>query len=173
MKISEIVKADVQLIQVPFQDGVINIKPYLSIEDKYDFATITIQKSMEENGLYNPIKIEKYFNLHLLYMYTDVEITEEEKLMADDSIYDLCETTGLFDLLYQNIPSEEIGILKNFVEELEVKLTNINTSVLGAVLGVINSLPVNAATAAEMLKDFDPTKLQEAMNFARAIGADV
>ena len=101
-----------------------------------------------------------------------IEFSEEDR--ADDSaIYDILETTGLFDLLYQTIPSEEIGILKNFVEELETKLTNINTSALGAVLGVINSLPVNAATAAEMLKDFDPTKLQEAMSFARAIGADV
>ena len=127
---------------------------------------------MEDNGLYNPIKIEKYFNLYLAYMYTDIEFSEGDR--ADDSaIYDILETTGLFDLLYQTIPSEEIGILKNFVEELEAKLTNINTSALGAVLGVINSLPVNAATAAEMLKDFDPTKLQEAMSFARAIGADV
>ena len=172
MKFSEIIKADSQLIQVPFQDRIINIKPYISIEDKYDFATIVMQQSMEDNGLYNPIKIEKYFNLYLAYMYTDIEFSEEDR--ADDSaIYDILETTGLFDLLYQTIPSEEIDILKNFVEELEAKLTNINTSALGAVLGVINSLPVNAATAAEMLKDFDPTKLQEAMNFARAIGADV
>ena len=172
MKFSEIIKADNQLIQVPFQDGIINIKPYISIEDKYDFATIIMQQSMEDNGLYNPIKIEKYFNLYLAYMYTDIEFSEEDR--TDDSyIYDILETTGLFDLLYQTIPSEEIGILKNFVEELETKLTNINTSALGAVLGVINSLPVNAATAAEMLKDFDPTKLQEAMSFARAIGADV
>ena len=172
MKFSEIIKADSQLIQVPFQDGIINIKPYISIEDKYDFVTIIMQQSMEDNGLYNPIKIEKYFNLYLAYMYTDIEFSEEDR--TDDSyIYDILETTGLFDLLYQTIPSEEIGILKNFVEELEAKLTNINTSALGAVLGVINSLPVNAATAAEMLKDFDPTKLQEAMNFARAIGADV
>lgn len=172
MKFSEIIKADSQLIQVPFQDGIINIKPYISIEDKYDFVTIIMQQSMEDNGLYNPIKIEKYFNLYLAYMYTDIEFSEEDRT-DDSAIYDILETTGLFDLLYQTIPSEEIGILKNFVEELEAKLTNINTSALGAVLGVINSLPVNAATAAEMLKDFDPTKLQEAMSFARAIGADV
>ena len=172
MKFSEIIKADSQLIQIPFQDRIINIKPYISIEDKYDFATIVMQQSMEDNGLYNPIKIEKYFNLYLAYMYTDIEFSEEDRV-DDSAIYDILETTGLFDLLYQTIPSEEIGILKNFVEELEAKLTNINTSALGAVLGVINSLPVNAATAAEMLKDFDPTKLQEAMSFARAIGADV
>ena len=69
MKFSEIIKADSQLIQVPFQDGIINIKPYISIEDKYDFATIIMQQSMEDNGLYNPIKIEKYFNLYLAYMF--------------------------------------------------------------------------------------------------------
>lgn len=172
MKFSEIIKADIQFIQVPFQDGVINVKPYLSIEDKYDFATIIIQQSMEDNGLYNPIKIEKYFNLYLAYMYTDIEFSEEDRV-DDSAIYDILETTGLFDLLYQTIPSEEIGILKNFVEELETKLTNINTSILGAVLGIINSLPENAAAAVETLNSFDPEKLQEAMGFAKAIGADI
>ena len=99
MKFSEITKVDSQLIQVSFQDGIINIKPYISIEDKYDFATIIMQQSMEDNGLYNPIKIEKYFNLYLAYMYTDIEFSEEDR--ADDStIYDILETTGLFDLLY-------------------------------------------------------------------------
>lgn len=172
MKFSEITKADSQLIQVPFQDGIINIKSYISIEDKYDFATIIMQQSMEANGLYNPIKIEKYFNLYLAYMYTDIKFSEEDR--ADDSyIYDILETTGLFDLLYQTIPSEEIGILKNFVEELEIKLTNISTSVLGALVSIVNSLPENAAAAAEALSNFDPNKLQEVMRFAKAIGADV
>ena len=73
---------------VQLQEGVeIKVLKYLPIQDKIDLVQIALQKA-EENGVYNEMKLDMYFNLYLIYMYTDLEFTEEEK--ADEfALYDI------------------------------------------------------------------------------------
>ena len=61
-----------------FNNTEIEVKQYLPIEDKYDLVMITLQKA-EENGIYNALKLDMYFHLHLVYMYTNLSFTEKQK----------------------------------------------------------------------------------------------
>ena len=59
-------------------DNEIQVLQYLPVSDKIDLIQIALQKSLE-NGMYNEIKLDVYFNLYLIYMYTNLEFTDEEK----------------------------------------------------------------------------------------------
>ena len=47
---------------------------------------ITLQKA-KEDILYNPIKLDMYFHLHLVYMYSNLSFTEKQK-EDEEKIYD-------------------------------------------------------------------------------------
>ena len=55
----------------------IEVLDYLPVEDKYDLIMVTLQKSFED-GYYNPIKVDEFFHLHLIYMYTNINFTDKK-----------------------------------------------------------------------------------------------
>ena len=58
----------------------IEVLKYLPAQDKYDLLMITLQKSLE-NGIYNDFKLNFYFELNLVYMYTNISFTENSGKM--------------------------------------------------------------------------------------------
>ena len=54
-----------------FMEQEIEVLQYLPIEDKRDLISIVCQNA-EENGIYNPLLVDTYFHLYLVYMYTDI-----------------------------------------------------------------------------------------------------
>ena len=56
-------RVDKSVSTFDFNGQTIEVLNYLPIEDKYDLVMVTLQKS-EENGGYNPLKMDMY--LHLL-----------------------------------------------------------------------------------------------------------
>ena len=53
-----------------FQDNDIEVIQYLPVEDKNSLIGATLNKAKEGN-LYNPLKLDMYFHLHLIYVYTN------------------------------------------------------------------------------------------------------
>jgi len=70
------VKDQVETISIQGQD--INVLQYLPVRDKNDLVQITLQNS-RENGVINEIKLEIYFNIYIVYFYTDLIFSDEEK----------------------------------------------------------------------------------------------
>lgn len=170
MKFSELKKNESEVLTQSFQGKEFHIKTYLPIDKKYDLIMISLQESLEQNGIYNPIKLEKYYNLNFLYLYTDIEFTEEDK-EDSDKIYDICETNDLFNLVYQRVPKSEHEILKLFMEETEKRLSKISTSAAGALSLLINSISFDDIK--EKMDNIDFNKYAEVVNFADAIGANI
>lgn len=69
-------KTDDSVNTFEFQGKTIEVLKYLKIEDKYDLVMITLQKA-EENGIYNQLKLDMFFHLHLVYMYTNLSFTDK------------------------------------------------------------------------------------------------
>ena len=82
----------------------IEVLDYLPIEDKYDLIMITLQKSLED-GYYNPIKIDQFFHLHLIYMYTNINFTEKQK-EDENKLYDSLKSNGLIDAFIEQFSEE-------------------------------------------------------------------
>ena len=69
------VKDQTETISIQGQD--INVLQYLPVRDKNDLVQIALQNS-RENGVINEIKLEVYFNMYIVYFYTDLVFEDEE-----------------------------------------------------------------------------------------------
>jgi hypothetical protein len=144
----------------------VNVLKYLPIQDKYDLIYIALQES-NEGGFYSPVKLEMYFQLYTVYMYTDIEFTEEEK--SDPAkLYNELASTGVIKAIIDTIPATEWEyILDTLTKTMDLKLKYKQT--LASVLnGFINNLPVNAKNAMEIINKFNPADFQKVIDFATA-----
>ena len=148
------------------QDNDIEVIQYLSSDDKYSLINITLQKSLEE-GFYNPLKLDVYFHLHLVYMYTDVSFTEKQK-EDEFKIFDTLKNNGFIDLMLENIPEDEYNYLLKIMEETIEKNEKYKNTVAGIISKLINDLPTNAQAAMDIVNNFDKDKFQAVKDFAIA-----
>ena len=144
----------------------IEVLNYLPIEDKYDLVMITLQKA-EQDGVYNPLLLDLYFHLHLVYMYTNLSFTDKQK-ENEPKIYDTLTSNGFFDKFFEVLDEVEYDELISYIEELQ-NMTLHYKNTAGAVLqSIIQDLPKNAQAAADIVKNFDPKQYQAVIDFATA-----
>lgn len=144
----------------------IEVLDYLPIEDKYDLIMITLQKSLED-GYYNPIKIDQFFHLHLIYMYTNINFTEKQK-EDENKLYDSLKSNGLIDAFIEQFSEEEYNELYYWMMEVKKEVVSYKQSVVSLVQSLINDLPKQAEAMKDIVDNFNPEKYQEVINFAKA-----
>lgn len=146
----------------------VEVLEYLPIEDKYSLVMITLQQC-KENGVYNTIKKEIFFNLNLIYMYTNLNFTEEEK-ENPLKLYDMLESNDVFNTVIEYMNEKEYENLLYWMEEVQTKMTQYDNSFTGVVNNLLTSFPENAKIAADIVDNFDPEKFENVVNFAKGIG---
>jgi hypothetical protein len=150
-----------------FNGSEIAIVPYLSINDKYDLVMVTLQKSLEK-GIYNHVKMDMYFELHIIYMYTNIQIDNEDR-EDEAGLYDTFKRSGLIDKVLENIDENEIETLWTYIYEMEEIIMQYRNT-FGAVVGsFIEQLPENMEKAKEVVEGFDPEKIQSLTNLLSSI----
>lgn len=142
----------------------IEVLKYLPIEDKYDLVMITLQKS-EEDGYYNPMKLDMFFHLHLVYMYTNIAVDGD---MEETEIYDLLETSGLLAKVVDAMEDSEYNELYHYLETTKDEVMTFKNTTAAIISKVINDLPKNAAMAAQIVQNFNPEQYEAVTNFATA-----
>ena len=151
---------------IDFNESKIEVKQYLPIKDKIDLVDITLQKSREDR-LYNPLKVNMYFHLNLIYLYTNISFTEKQR-DDEEKLYDLLDSNGLIDLIVSNIPELEYNdLLNKTIEKIENEL-QYNTTAAAIISKLINDLPKNAQAAASIVENFDKEKYKAVVDFAKA-----
>lgn len=159
-------KINTEVSSFEFRGNEIEVLNYLPVEDKYDLVMITLQKA-EEDGIYNPILLDIYFHLHMIYMYTNLSFTEKQK-ENELKIYDTLKSNGFLDSFLMTIPEDEYTELFEYIEKI-MEDTLIYRNTAGAVLqSVIQDLPKNAQIAADIVNSFDKNKYQAVVDFANA-----
>ena len=149
-----------------YQDKTIEVLQYLPFEDKYDLVMITLQNSLEDN-IYNPMKLNMYFHLYLVMMYTNIEFSEEDR--ADLSkLYDILESNGIVEQVINLVPEAEYNqLLSDMTDIIDRRLEA--KKIIGNLLDkLIHELPEQTEAMQEIMSDFSPEKYQEVINFAKA-----
>lgn len=144
----------------------VEVLQYLPIKDKIDLIEIALQKS-RENGVFNEMKLEMYFNLYLIEMYTNLEFTDEEK-MNETLLYDELESNHVITDIIAAMNSEEYSDLISFLDMTRNNLTEYYNSVPALLQTFIEDMPANAEAASQIVDNFDPEKYQNVLNFAKA-----
>lgn len=148
------------------QEKKINIKKYLPINDKKDLIEITLQKAEQSNGTYNEILIDMYFNLYLVYLYTDIIFTDEDR-EDEMKLYDELESSGLLERIIDKIPDDEYDTLMGYLEAMRKEDSSYKHSAAAMVQKMIVDLPKNAEAAAKIVENFNKEKYQEVINFSQ------
>lgn len=144
----------------------INILQYLPIEDKNSIIQLALQES-EENGIYNLLKVRMFFDLFIVYSYTDIEFTDEEKL-DPTKLYDELRSNGLIDTILENMNESELSYLDELLEAtMDMKITNRN-NIASVFSTFVESLPTNASSALDIIEKFNPDNFQKVIDFATA-----
>lgn len=143
----------------------IEVLKYLPAQDKYDLLMVTLQKSFED-GMYNEFKLDLYFQLNLVYMYTNISFTEKQR--EDElKIYDNLKSNGFFEKFFSALNEEEyeeLFALLNTMKENNIK----QRSSVGEIINrLIDDLPSNAEAAAKIVESFRPDQFQQVVDFAR------
>lgn len=145
----------------------IEVKHYLPIESKVNLIQIAVQQSISENGFINPVLLDAYFNLYVVFYYSDIEFTDEDKQNAL-SIYDLLESNGIIAKVEAGIPQDEFEDLFNLCTEYSNKYDKYINSTLNIVNTIIESFPKRMDEVKEIIENFDPSKYQAVVDFATA-----
>ena len=149
-----------------FNGSEIEVKQYLPINDKYDLINITLQNAFED-GVFHPLKMDLYFHLYIVIMYTNITFTEKQK-EDEAKLYDILNSSGLMEKILETIPKAEYEELYNYLMECSVQLTNHNRSITTLITSLINDLPTQMAEAAKIVETFDPEQFKAVIDFARA-----
>lgn len=159
-------KLNSEIKEIDFNGNKIEVKQFLPIQDQIDLIDITLQKSKEEN-LYNPLKVNMYFHLNLIYLYTNLSFTDKQR-EDEEKIYDILDSNGLIDEVVKAIPERQyVDLLNKTAEKIENEL-KYNTTAASIFAKFIDDLPKNAEAAKQIMDNFDKEKYQEVINFAKA-----
>lgn len=151
-------------------DAEIEVLQYLPVADKTDLISITVQQAME-NGVIHPVRLEQYFYLNIMYLYTNFNFTDKQK-EDPDKLYDMLESNGVIDAVIGTMNQEEYDglykALEDYIEAYKVARANLAS----AVYKVLEDLPGTIEMAKEFLKDFDPSQFKEVIAFAQGANAN-
>ena len=153
-----------EIVTIMVNDEVeIEVRKYLPIEDKIDLIEVALQKA-EENGIYNEMKLAMYFDLYIIYMYTNLEFTDEEK-MNEYKLYNELESNGVITAVLGAL--EEYEILFHYLNIMKEAKMKYKTSAAALMQTFIQDMPRNAQAMSEIVDNFDKEKYKEVVEFAQ------
>ena len=144
----------------------IEVLDSISSEDKYDIIMITLQKSAED-GYYNPIKLDIYFHLNLVYMFTNI-IFDDENREDEFKLYDEMINSGFMEEFLMHIDIKEYTEMQEHIEKIASLKTNYDRSTASIIKKFVDDLPANAEVAKQIIDNFDPDQYQAVVDFAKA-----
>lgn len=98
---------------VEFNGMEIEVKQYLPVNDKLELISNVINASADDNNFANPVKIDIFTTLEILYNYTNINFTDKQK-EDPAKLYDLVISNGLVAAVAKAIPGAEYkGVYDN------------------------------------------------------------
>lgn len=143
----------------------IDVLKYLPISEKNDLIEVALQKA-EQNGNYNDVALEMYFNLNLIYLYTNISFTDKQK--EDESeLYDKLQCSGLIDAVITNMDQDEYSQLLEYLEKTKENRLVYGNSTAAVLRSFIQDLPSQMSQAVDILNNIKPEQFEEARRLAQ------
>ena len=117
---------------IKFNEQEIEIKQYLPIQEKLNVIYNAISKTEDENRFFNPVKLECYCTLEIIYAYTNIKFTDKQ-LEDEAKIFDLMEENGLIDAIFSAIPEEETNFIMDSCVESAEAIYKFSNSAFGLI----------------------------------------
>ena len=127
-------KKNTNIIPVEWNNQIIEVKEYLPIQEKLDLIGRIVNLSLDDNNFANPMRIDIFTTLELMYAYTNINFTDKQK---EDflGLYDLLVSSGLYRRVIQ-----EFGNDYNYITESVQEVINEVYKYKDSVLGILESI---------------------------------
>ena len=133
----------------------VEVKQYLSVKDKIDLVTTILNQLIQnELSFINPIQLEVCTNLEIIFRYTNIGFTTEQREDLQ-ALYDMLERQKIFDMVISQIPAEEYKFIIDMIDET----VKAYYSYLNSLKGIIGDVVANYSNL-----DLDATKIQEKLS---------
>lgn len=144
-------KADTSVVPLSWGEYNIEVRKYLPLEEKVEMISRIVNQSIDENGFYNPLKVNMYMTLEVVFTYTNLSFTEKQKENLF-KLYDAIVSSGLATSIMSVMCETELDEVRNFTYEVIDNIYKFKNSMLG-ILETISSDYSNL--------DLDATALQQ------------
>lgn len=148
-------KLDTDVVIIPWGEYNIEVRKYLPLSEKTEMVSKIINKSSDDNGYYNPFKVEMYLSLEVLYRYTNLTFTDKQK-ENELKLYDIIVSSGLLDKVINALPEVEWKNVYNTTWDTISKIYEYKNSVLGileTVAGDYENLNLDALQLTQEIGD--------------------
>lgn len=146
---------------ISWKDKTIKIITYLPIEQKIDLIAAAIHKA-QESQIIDPIKLKMFYELNLVYMYTDIIFSKKDR--EDEYVlYDALTNSGFLDTVIKAIPASEITLLSKMLNEEKEAVVAFRTSSVGIVNTILDTISAKLPAIIEKLSTIDPKQVQKLM----------
>ena len=148
----------------------IHVKQTLPIRDKFDLFEITFQKA-EINGQYNELLLDVFFHLNIIYLYTDIEVSIEDRI-DEMELYDMFEHNGIFEnvIAIMQETNEYSELRRLFIEQLNRNI-KYKGSAAAMLQTLVQDLPKSAQAAKNIVDGFNADDYKNVVEFAQAANA--
>lgn len=122
------VNSDVKTIVIGEQE--IEVKQYLPVNDKLILIGKVINAAADENNFSNPIKLDIFTCLEIVFAYTNISFTDKQK---EDlvKLYDILESNHIFDQVIEVIPKSEYKQIIEGVQDCSDAIYTYKNSLMG------------------------------------------
>ena len=121
-----------QVVNINYNEQTIEVKQYISVNDKLKLISNIINNTVDEHSFCNPVKVKVYLLIGIVENYTNISFTEKQK---EDivKLYDLIQSNSLFDKILEAIPDEEFNDLLNSTWDSIDAIYTYNNSAMGVI----------------------------------------
>ena len=123
-------KLNQDINNVEYNGQNIEIKQYLPVNKKLELISNVINLSADDNNFANPLKVDIFTTLEIIFNYADITFTEKQK-EDPAKLYDILVSTGLAEKIINAIPEEEYCEVICGVKESIDAFYNYRNSVFG------------------------------------------
>ena len=122
------INSDVKTIVIGEQE--IEVKQYLPVNDKLILIGKVINAAADENNFSNPIKLDIFTCLEIVFAYTNISFTDKQK---EDlvKLYDILESNHIFDQVIEVIPKNEYKQIIEGVQDCSDAIYTYKNSLMG------------------------------------------
>lgn len=148
-------KPNNEFVNIEFNEQTIQVKQYLSVEEKLELIANILTLSHDENNFSNPLKVSVFTTLAILEKYCNITFTDKQK-ETPTKIYDLVIGNGLFNKIKNAIPRTEYDDLINNIDLTIKSVYGYRNSIYGILDAVsmdYSNLKLDASEIQQQLKN--------------------
>ena len=144
---------------IDFNGSEIQIVKYLSASDKSDLIMSVVFKSLDSESIFDSFRADIYFDLHMVYLYTNIVFPAEARV-DEFALYDTLKRSGLIDAVKAEISEQELCSLREHIAQLQLRVVDYNRTAAATIDKLFKALPEKIEEVKKLMDSLGPEYIQ-------------